>query len=260
MKAEENSLKQSNAYVFNIAASYDLASHAAKAIYGTEIRLEYFEDYFDRSKADFIKKVAVPEKWTVLHEFLYEFNQQSWEQAIDAVSASEMFDEIAHIFKVTGIEAPVWFTVDGVEGHRDELDAMMKEASRIEAKAAFEILFQDKDFLFRFHSRIKEVLRLSDTTYDPQYQDSERKILRAAYLPEWLKNGVFFRDKGRCQKCFKDVSGTLHVDNKLHLDHILPLNQWGTNDPTNFQLLCQECNLGKTDKLVTPKNAIRYSW
>ena len=36
---------------------------------------------------------------------------------------------------------------------------------------------------------------------------------------------------------------------EIHLDHIVPLGEYGNNDPTNFQLVCRECNLEKGTKV-----------
>ena len=58
---------------------------------------------------------------------------------------------------------------------------------------------------------------------------------------------MFYRDKERCQLCKKDVSGQIYLENKYHLDHILPLAESGTNNSTIFQLLCDQCNLKTYD-------------
>ena len=48
--------------------------------------------------------------------------------------------------------------------------------------------------------------------------------------------------KGRCAQCGR----TPEEDGvKLHVDHKLPQNWGGTNEPENLQALCSECNEGK---------------
>ena len=38
------------------------------------------------------------------------------------------------------------------------------------------------------------------------------------------------------------------IQNKFHVDHIMPLKLGGNNDISNIQLLCQSCNLKKGAK------------
>ena len=62
------------------------------------------------------------------------------------------------------------------------------------------------------------------------------------YIPKHIKVFVYNRDEGACVYCgSKD---------DLHYDHILPVSKGGTsNNPKNIQLLCQKCNLSKSDKI-----------
>ena len=46
--------------------------------------------------------------------------------------------------------------------------------------------------------------------------------------------------------------------NKVHYDHIVPLDQGGINDVSNIQLLCEKCNLTKGTKSIT--NNIYQNW
>lgn len=73
-------------------------------------------------------------------------------------------------------------------------------------------------------------------------------------IPEWVKRAVFYRDRGRCTSCFSDLSGLLAVGFGKHFDHVIPLAHGGINDVTNIQLLCETCNLTKSNKLETTSN------
>lgn len=77
------------------------------------------------------------------------------------------------------------------------------------------------------------------------------------YIPEWVKRAVLFKDKGCCVFCKMDLAGlySLMEDNEKQFDHIVPVNEVGINDVCNIQLLCQVCNLGKSD---TSKTSICY--
>jgi len=58
-----------------------------------------------------------------------------------------------------------------------------------------------------------------------------------------LRYDILTRDKNRCVKC-----GATQAQTRLHVDHINPVSQGGTNDPANLQTLCEKCNLGKGAK------------
>lgn len=53
---------------------------------------------------------------------------------------------------------------------------------------------------------------------------------------------VWTRDGGACVRC-----GSRE---KLHFDHIIPVAKGGGNDPKNIQILCEPCNLKKSDKIA----------
>jgi hypothetical protein len=63
---------------------------------------------------------------------------------------------------------------------------------------------------------------------------------------------VFSRDDSRCQRCGRSVSDGV----KLVVDHMIPVDWGGTNDITNLQTLCEECNQGKQAwyKTIPPQN------
>ena len=47
---------------------------------------------------------------------------------------------------------------------------------------------------------------------------------------------------GRCPVC------RIYLNNKFHIDHVMPLVLGGSNWPSNLQLLCAKCNLKKSSK------------
>jgi hypothetical protein len=56
---------------------------------------------------------------------------------------------------------------------------------------------------------------------------------------------VLARDRYRCRHC--GISADLGA--VLHVDHIIPISRGGTSDLGNLQTLCQDCNLGKSNRL-----------
>jgi len=62
------------------------------------------------------------------------------------------------------------------------------------------------------------------------------------------QNRVFKRDGFVCRQC-GDSPGV----EKLHIDHIIPVAAGGSNELSNLQVLCVDCNLAKSDKIVAIK-------
>lgn len=79
-------------------------------------------------------------------------------------------------------------------------------------------------------------------------------ILRRAYIPTWVRNSIFFRDRGHCCCCNRDLTGLISIiDLNKAIDHIVPLAEGGSNDISNLQLLCKICNSEKRDSTITYK-------
>lgn len=136
---------------------------------------------------------------------------------------------------------------------RDNEDSFHRYWTKV-TDEVFHIIFGNRRFLQRFGSALADYLEteLSDGTVGSVLLGS--KIERLSRCPTWLKTAVFYRDRGRCVFCMRDLTGLIATDRRLHFDHIVPLSRGGSNDPSNFQLLCESCNLRKSDG---PANAGR---
>ena len=58
-------------------------------------------------------------------------------------------------------------------------------------------------------------------------------------IPSHVRREVWRRDEGKCVKCGSRA--------KLHYDHIIPVSKGGGNTARNIELLCEPCNLAKSD-------------
>jgi hypothetical protein len=71
------------------------------------------------------------------------------------------------------------------------------------------------------------------------------KTQREAITPS-QRMDILERDKFRCQLC----GATAKHGSRLEIDHKIPINKGGSNDPSNLWTLCFTCNRGKRDKLL----------
>ena len=59
-------------------------------------------------------------------------------------------------------------------------------------------------------------------------------------IPQAVRQYVLERNNYQCQSCGKQSSVA-----KLNIDHIIPLATGGSNDISNLQVLCSQCNQRK---------------
>lgn len=62
-------------------------------------------------------------------------------------------------------------------------------------------------------------------------------------ISQALRHEVFKRDEYKCIEC-----GSTDKDSILHVDHMLPVSQGGTDEMSNLQTLCSKCNLAKSNR------------
>lgn len=211
-----------------------------------------------------IEKLINPSRTTALHEFIL--------GAIDFID-SELFydfpdleiDTHRDVVHEAGLAYPVVAEnriLDGTYDFEDKsaVYGIIYEATKkIILPSIFHTLFADRNFISKFQLRLHDYL-LENLDAVPEHALTVQKKLRRTHLPKWLKKGIFFRDKGICQLCGKDMSGLRTPLEETHLDHIVPLAQYGNNDPTNFQLTCRNCNVSKGASLKLERSRFIPYW
>jgi hypothetical protein len=246
--------------LFNIQAGYALAAYATHVLYDESSAVPRVEEVIDITQDEVVQRLRRPHRHTVLHLFLEGLETMSLTEALHDVSHSEMYSDLLTYARVTRTELPAWFTLKEIDKHpREVIDLFPALVPKV-ADAAFEILFNDREFLFRFQCSVAQSLEATTKMPDGGVRFGAVALKRCRSIPAWLKRAVFFRDRGICQECARDVSGLLNIANKYHIDHMLPLKAFGTNDPTNFQLLCENCNLRKSAKSIRPHNQQERFW
>jgi len=72
-------------------------------------------------------------------------------------------------------------------------------------------------------------------------KNEDLREARRDRIPAEVQNFVWQRDEGRCVQC--------NAEDNLHYDHVIPVAKGGGNDISNIQILCQDCNLAKSDSI-----------
>lgn len=82
----------------------------------------------------------------------------------------------------------------------------------------------------------RKILQKAENLYGNIPTDDSR-----APISEDVKMLVWRRDGGKCVKCGNKE--------KLEFDHIIPHSKGGSDTERNIQLLCEECNRSKSNKI-----------
>ena len=127
-----------------------------------------------------------------------------------------------------------------------ELYTMAIPAFKLLAHDAFWILFQNRELMRAFSRKVASI--------------NTQSFPRATYWPTWLKNAITYRDHGLCGICCFDLTGTIAISHQVHIDHMVPISLKGTNDPTNLQILCNTCNLEKSNRSDNTSPARYIPW
>jgi len=77
--------------------------------------------------------------------------------------------------------------------------------------------------------------------YKKDFSEKKRKIRE--FIPASLRHEVFKRDGYKCVEC-----GATKETTTLHVDHIIPKSEGGTDELDNLQTLCDKCNLAKSNR------------
>lgn len=97
---------------------------------------------------------------------------------------------------------------------------------------------------------VKDIIVLSELISiierNDSYKQSEeyKKKHERQLLTPGLRYDIMKRDGFRCVICGRTAEDGV----KLHVDHIKPISKGGLTVPDNLRTLCQDCNLGKSDK------------
>lgn len=220
-----------------------------------------FDFYAHRSK-DILSSVVKFNKTTVLHVYIefvlreyYDFRLQEMlrdhEYEILEAEAIKLLD--AYNIEYESVELEDLLSGEDYELHEPEaseyttyLFSLIRVAIPRMIEDIFYVLYGDRVFLLNFNLKIGNLISKLEVVEHGGILKRDGVLKRCTYVPTWLRSALIHRDKGRCMGCGKDLTGVLIRGERIHYDHIVPLAQHGINDPTNLQLLCEDCNLDKS--------------
>jgi 5-methylcytosine-specific restriction endonuclease McrA len=219
----------------------------------------YEEEFWNFSEEFFIQSATRFSRYTLLHLYIvtralnhyhYEFRKNGLDfEEEDFADWYQLFDvysvEIPKFDLKSGQDPVLWFE-DNISAFEALIDRMADEA--------FYVLFGNRNFLLNFNQLTTKTV--AEISFPPERVTNKGTIKRVP-IPQWVKKAVFHRDKGRCVFCNRDLTGLVNTLNTENFDHIVPLDRYGTNDPSNIQLTCESCNKSKSNRAETTGN--RYS-
>lgn len=114
----------------------------------------------------------------------------------------------------------------------------------------------------RFAAYAEATLRRPLSETEAHGPDSHRERAHRRFFPERraiydesTKRTLLRQASNRCVMC-----GIPLTTADMHVDHILPLSEGGSNHTLNLQALCADCNLGKSDYFEATATAAARPW
>jgi len=157
----------------------------------------------------------------------------------DLKSCPKCFENEMCILNISGTGQSVEYCCDHC--HKKIIAKLMpgkdgtEAATKIlEIKRRFETLVKNSgnDYFAR-------KIDISFTVNTPNENTIESR--QRSQIPESIRNEVWRRDQGKCVKCESQIN--------LEFDHIIPFSKGGSNSARNLQLLCENCNRRKYNRI-----------
>lgn len=99
-----------------------------------------------------------------------------------------------------------------------------------------------------FYMTIDEILDIGDELSSINFATTTRKYNQAnqrKLMTQEMRNKIKERDNYTCQICGKYMPDEVG----LHIDHIIPISKGGKTVEQNLQVLCDKCNLRKSNRV-----------
>ena len=250
------------------------------------LAIDYFyqggDRYFEYIKEDIFHSIVKPNKTTSVHLYLSFFQNISDE--IGSIKGN--VDDLEYLFNyiyrtLEGVNLKPNLPIPNFDSCSDSwhdncsckvivekwekfVDLHSSKIDDMIIHSAFQVIFLDRKFLHDFHLELSDFIEVYVADLKaahPNYVTEKNRIKRHKF-PKWLTDAVFYRDKGTCSnpQCRCDLTKLIRTQNTIHIDHIVPLQLFGSNDATNFQLLCETCNTSKGARLTATSSVNIPFW
>ncbi|VVQ23614.1 hypothetical protein PS928_05572 [Pseudomonas fluorescens] len=194
---------------------------------------------------DFFAIAFKPDKWTLLHRFTLNYLWEEWNYARKKGGNEYIANsyKLLHHYNIKFIPRENPNTPE----HRDYILDRLNFPLHYVAHEVFCLLFNDKELMRTFGERTASAFENIQASQHPEYLHCNGRMKRSSYWPKWLRDALFYRENGRCAKCSNNLTGIFDPTLKFQIDHIIPISNGGTSDPTNLQILCEKCNKQKSN-------------
>lgn len=95
--------------------------------------------------------------------------------------------------------------------------------------------------------------KFSLTVNNDQPAKTKKEKTERSKMSTRIRYDILERDGFKCNYC--GAKPEIGNNVKLHVDHIIPVSKGGKTETDNLQVLCQTCNLGKSDKMPKYNNS-----
>ncbi len=233
------------------------AAYIKGEIYGEECRLEFKNTFFMSEHV--LKKAFRPQRFTLLHDYISSQLLDDFDYSLRK-TAPEIYDSIYQEFENFQTEYIKYENYSGSDYHRYLRETYKSNVHFPLVNSTFTILFRNRHLMRTFNLHVADEIKKLKLFYLPVYLRRDGVMKRCTYWPEWLKQGLLRREEGHCAICQENLTGVYVNNSGVAVDHIVPLNMGGANDPTNLQMLCGRCNGVKGGEKITTSNKYAPFW
>lgn len=244
-------IEKQQRYAFNTAAQIK------GEIYSEPCHLP-FEDAFYMDE-DVLKIGIKPQYFTLLHDYISYRLKDDFDYCLKKVG-SEIYEEIYNEFDSFNANYVRYedFSGNDYRGYLNEIYSTYVHEPLV--RSTFDILYNDRSTMRAFSEKIAAKIQELKVVDYPLYLLRDGVMIRFSRWPVWLKRALLKRESGSCAICQRDLTGVFANNAETAVDHLVPLNMGGTNDPTNLQLLCKECNADKGGDKTTSSDRYPTFW
>lgn len=128
------------------------------------------------------------------------------------------------------------------------IDIYREKLLPILIEETFTTLFFNRQLMCEFNRNLSEFICELNYSDHPKILQKDGVVVRFVEWPTWVRRALAYRESGKCALCSADISGTIATleEKEIQIDHIIALENGGSNDITNLQMLCKKCHEEKT--------------